>query len=121
MTETPELPAEPMEHLGEVMSRVARELQEEHGDVEATLQRRSSRWQMVTGASVLADIDESPDGRRGDRHDSVEWTGTLDKRSRPECWSILRPSGVPVIVTTRTTEGETRDGDTSQQSPSGAP
>ena len=33
-----ELVADPRRHLGDVMSRVARELQEEHGDVEATLQ-----------------------------------------------------------------------------------
>jgi len=41
------MPAEPLEHLGEVMSRVARQLQEEHGDVEATLQS-------ITAAAVAA-------------------------------------------------------------------
>ena len=44
---TSELPAEPMEHLGEVMSRVARQLQEEHGDVEATLRA-------ITASAVAA-------------------------------------------------------------------
>ncbi|SDF64457.1 GAF domain-containing protein [Blastococcus aurantiacus] len=33
-----ELVADPRRHLGDAMSRVARQLQEEHGDVEATLQ-----------------------------------------------------------------------------------
>jgi GAF domain-containing protein len=47
MTGMPETPAEPMEHLGEVMSRVARQLQQEHGDVEATLQE-------ITAAAVTA-------------------------------------------------------------------
>ncbi|WP_233488932.1 GAF and ANTAR domain-containing protein [Blastococcus sp. TF02-09] len=47
MTDTPEPPAEPSEPLGELMSRVARQLQEEHGNIEATLQA-------ITAAAVGA-------------------------------------------------------------------
>ena len=47
VTDACALPAEPLEHLGEVMSWVARQLQEEHGDVDATLQA-------ITAASVAA-------------------------------------------------------------------
>src|SRR3954463_6728597 len=46
-------PADPTRHLGDAMSRAARQLQDEHGDVEATLQAITA-----TAIRVVPNVDE---------------------------------------------------------------